>query len=186
MVETGAPDGAHSDITGQERTARPTRYADLVLLGAIAAVLAADQLTKYLVRTNMALGESWPAEGLFRLTYGTNSGSAFGLFPNQTLVLIVASFIAIGFLVYFYRTQVRPTLLLRLAIGMQLGGALGNLFDRLKDGFVVDFIDVGAWPIFNIADSSIVVGMGVLIGMMAFSDAARRPKPEGADIGREG
>ena len=184
MVETGSPDIAQSKVTG-ERMKRLTWYADRVLLGAIVAVLGADQLTKYLVRTNMALGDSWPAKGLFRLTYGTNSGSAFGLFPNQTVALIVASLIAIGFLAYFYRTQVRPTSILRLSIGLQLGGAFGNLIDRLKEGSVVDFIDVGWWPIFNLADSSIVVGMAVLIWVLAFGDTAPRPRPDGIDKGEE-
>ena len=71
--------------------------------------------------------------------------------------------LAIGFLYYFYRTQALPSRLLRLAIGLQLGGAFGNLVDRLRAGAVVDFIDVGAWPVFNLADSAIVVGM---IGLM--------------------
>jgi len=184
MVETGSRDSAQSDVAG-ERMERVTWYADRVLLGAIVAVLGADQLTKYLVRTNMALGDSWPAEGLFRLTYGTNSGSAFGLFPNQTVALIVASLIAIGFLAYFYRTQDRPTSILRLSIGLQLGGAFGNLIDRLKEGSVVDFIDVGWWPIFNLADSSIVVGMAALIWILAFGDTAPHPELEGVDKGEE-
>jgi signal peptidase II len=180
MVETESPDGTQIEVTG-ERMERLTWYADRVLLGAIVAVLVVDQLTKYLVRTNMALGDSWPAEGLFRLTYGTNSGSAFGLFPNQTVPLIAASLIAIGFLAYFYRTQARPTSILRLAIGLQLGGAFGNLSDRLREGSVVDFIDVGWWPIFNVADSSIVVGMAVLIGVLVLADATPQPRPQGVD-----
>ena len=145
---------------------RLTFYKDRLLLGTVPVVLGLDQLSKQVVKSNLELGESWPAEGFFRLTHGTNSGSAFGLFPNQTLILIVASIIAIGFLFYFYRAHMLPGRPLRLAIGLQLGGALGNLIDRLKDGTVVDFLDVGPWPIFNFADSSIVVGMALLIGMM--------------------
>ena len=141
-------------------------YRDPLLLLTIPVVLAIDQITKQVVKSSMHLGESWPAEGPFRLTYGTNSGSAFGLFPNQTVVLIVASLFAIGFLVYFYRMHLVPRPLLRLAIGLQLGGALGNLVDRLRFGTVVDFLDVGPWPIFNLADSSIVVGMVVLVGVV--------------------
>ena len=129
-----------------------------------------DQLTKYLVRTNLLLGESWPDEGFLRLTHGTNSGSAFGLFSSLTPLLIVASLVAIGFLIYFYRTHALPRPLLRFAIGMILGGAVGNLIDRLRVGSVVDFIDVGPWPIFNVADSSIVVGMALLFGVLVLSD----------------
>ena len=162
-------------------TARLMWYRDRVLLLAIVAVLAVDQLSKYLVRANMDLYESWPSEGLFRLTHGTNSGSAFGLFPNQTVLLIVASVAAIGFLVYFYRVYAMPRPLLRLAIGLQLGGALGNLIDRLRAGEVVDFIDVGAWPIFNLADSSIVVGMTVLFGILMLTDSDKGHKADAGD-----
>ena len=111
----------------------------------------------------LSLGEAWPADSFISLKYTTNSGSAFGLFPNQTTLLIIASFFAVGFLIYFYKTHARPRKLLRLAIGLQLGGAIGNLLDRVRDGTVVDFIDVGPWPTFNIADSSIVVGMAILV-----------------------
>lgn len=147
-----------------------------MLLLTIPVVLSADQLSKYLVRTNLRLGESWPSEGVFRLTYGTNTGSAFGLFPNQTVILTVASVLAIGFLIYFYRVHALPRPLLRLAIGLQLGGALGNLIDRLRAGAVVDFIDVGWWPVFNLADSSIVVGMALLVSILVLSDRGS-PKP---------
>ena len=142
-------------------------YRDWVLLATAPAVLAVDQLTKYLVRTNLFLGKSWPDEGFFRLTHGTNSGSAFGLFSAQTPLLIVASLVAIGFLIYFYRTHALPNPLLRFAIGMILGGAVGNLIDRLRFGAVADFLDVHAfgyhWPAFNAADSAITVGAIVVI-----------------------
>ena len=148
---------------------RSFRFGEHAGLLLAPAVFAVDQLTKLFVRNNFELGESWPATGFLRLTYGTNTGTAFGLFPNQTLVLILASIVAIGFLVYFYRAHALNQPLLRTAIGMQLGGALGNLVDRLRTGAVVDFIDVGPWPIFNIADSCIVVGMIVLVSVLVLS-----------------
>ena len=173
MFETGK-----STQPGQPAVTPPRRrlsqYADYVVLPTAVVVFGLDQLSKQLVRTYLGLGESWPSEGLFRLTHGTNTGSAFGLFPNQTAFLIIASVIAIGFLVYFYRKHALPRPLLRFAIGLQLGGALGNLIDRLRAGAVVDFIDVGPWPIFNLADSSIVVGMAVLIGVLFFTGAEPR------------
>ena len=141
-------------------------YRDLLLLLTVLVVLLADQISKYLVKTNLGLGVSWPENGLLRLTHGTNSGSAFGLFADQTPILIVASVIAIGFLVYFYKAYMLPSPMLRFAIGLLLGGAIGNLVDRLRAGTVVDFIDFGWWPIFNLADSSIVVGMVLLIGLL--------------------
>ena len=148
--------------------ARISWYRDPLLLPTILLVFLADQLSKYFIKSNLRLYESWPEEGLFRLTHGSNSGTAFGLFPNQTLVLILASLIAIGFLYYFYRTQAPTNKLLRLAIGLQLGGAVGNLVDRIRAGAVVDFIDVGWWPIFNLADSSIVIGITLLAVALLF------------------
>ena len=149
------------EASGQDATRTPW-YRDRIMISAAVVVFIADQVTKYIVKSNLALYESWPREGLVRITYGTNSGTAFGLFPDQTLVLIVTSFLAIGFIYYFYRSHALPSRVLRLAIGLQLGGAFGNLIDRVRLGSVVDFIDVGWWPIFNVADSSIVTGICLL------------------------
>ena len=157
-------------------------FRDRLLFSAVVTVLVIDQASKYLVKTNLRLHESWPKEGLLRLTHGTNTGTAFGLFPDQTFVLILASFFAIGFLYYFYRTQALPSRLLRLAIGLQLGGAFGNLFDRIKDGAVVDFIDVGWWPVFNLADSSIVVGITVLVSVVLLSKGADQTEGLGDQV----
>jgi len=138
-------------------------YRDAILLISISTVFGLDQLTKYLTRKTLHLYESWPNEGVFRLTHEINSGTAFGLFQNQTPILIVASIIAVAFIYYFYRTYAIHSRLLRLCIGLQLGGAFGNLSDRIIFGYVTDFIDVGWWPVFNLADSSIVVGISILI-----------------------
>ena len=155
-------------------------YRDPVLLVTLGAVLLADQLSKHVVRNTLELYESWPAEGIFRFTRGVNSGTAFGLFPNQTAVLILASFFAIGFLFYFYRAHAFPVRMLRIAIGLQLGGAFGNLLDRVRDGVVVDFIDVGWWPVFNLADSSIVVGIVLLLVVTMYGQQPRDRKTPAA------
>ncbi len=171
-------DRAAIDRTGEVSAAQSSRkgrawYRDWLLLTTIGAVLLADRLTKFAIKGALQIGESWPSEGFVRLTHGENTGAAFGLLPNQTLFLIIASIAAIGFLAYFYRAYALPRPILRLAIGLQLGGAFGNLFDRVAFGAVTDFIDVGWWPIFNIADSSICVGMATLIIVMLLFD----PKP---------
>ena len=137
-----------------------------ILVGVATATLIADQLTKYFIRENLAIGESWPREGFFRITHGTNTGTAFGLFPDQTLLLTIASVVAIGFIIYFYRAHGGQTWLSGLNIGLLLGGAFGNLIDRVVAGRVTDFLDVGPWPIFNIADSAVVVGITLLIANM--------------------
>jgi signal peptidase II len=134
----------------------------------IAAIMA-DQVTKGLVVFTMSHGQSVPDSGLFRVTYVTNTGSAFGLFPNQTIPLILASFVGIGVLLLFYRTHPLNNTMLQVSLGLQLGGAMGNLVDRVRLGYVVDFIDVGAWPVFNLADSAIVVGLIGLLWILASS-----------------
>ena len=97
-------------------------YRDKVLLGTVLGAFVLDQVSKRVITSVLELGESWPSEGFFRITHGTNSGTAFGLFPNQTTLLIVVSLVAIGFLFYFYRAHAMPSLVLRFAIGLQLGG----------------------------------------------------------------
>ena len=163
---------------GEAAPARLVWYKDGLLPATVLTVLALDQASKYLVRSYLPLYHSWPDQGIVRLTHSTNTGTAFSLFQDQTTLLIVASLFAIGFLFYFYRTQALSSRLLRLAIGMQLGGAFGNLIDRLRVGAVVDFIDVGWWPIFNLADSCIVVGISVLLVTMVFSGEATKKTPE--------
>jgi signal peptidase II len=143
-------------------TSRRPIYKDLALLQLAALVFATDQFTKFLVREFLALGESFPAEGFFRFTHTFNTGSAFGLFQGQNLPLILVSVIGITILALIYRGQRRPGHLLRLSLALQCGGAAGNLLDRLRLGYVTDFVDVGPWPIFNVADASIVVGLALL------------------------
>ena len=109
---------------------------------------------------NSASPSLW--KGFFRITHTYNTGSAFGLFQGQNTPLIVVAIVGIFILGMIYRTQRPPSNLLRLSLGLQIGGAIGNLTDRLLFGHVTDFLDVGAWPIFNLADSSIVVGLVLL------------------------
>ena len=107
--------------------------------------------------------------GFFALLTGPTPGRPSACFPDAGLVLTVASFLAIGFLFYFYNAQTLSVWPLRLAIGLQLGGAFGNLTDRLRTGSVVDFIDIGWWPIFNVSDSSIVIGIFLLVMTFALA-----------------
>ena len=138
----------------------------LPILAMAAVAFGADQLTKRLVQESLRVGESWPQTGFFRFTHGTNSGTAFGLFPDHTFLLTIASVIAIGFIIYFHRAHGGRDWFSKLTIGLLLGGAFGNLIDRVVAGQVTDFIDVGPWPIFNVADSSIVVGIAMLVARL--------------------
>ena len=167
--------GEKTEVVGRGSETRDGGvWREWIIAATALATLAADQVTKYLVRENMAIGESWPREGFFRLTHGTNTGSAFGLFQDQTTILTIASLFAIGFIIYFYRSHSDRTWITRVTVGLLLGGAVGNLIDRVVAGRVTDFIDVGPWPIFNLADSSITVGITLLIASLALTGG----KPE--------
>ncbi len=130
----------------------------------ILAVLFLDQLTKFLVEKTLALHQSIPViRGVFHCTLVHNRGAAFGILKNQTAVFIAAAAVAI-FLIYAHlRRQVSGRFsLYRVSLSLILAGAVGNLIDRLRYGYVVDFLDFRIWPVFNIADSAITVGAIVL------------------------
>ncbi len=132
------------------------------------SVIIADQLSKLWIRSSLAVGESIPETGFFRLTRIQNTGAAFGLFQDHSLILAIIAIIGsvvILFLVFFmpHRFYILNTLLGKLSLGLILGGTVGNLIDRLRyGGYVTDFIDFSFWPAFNIADSSVVVGAFLL------------------------
>jgi signal peptidase II len=159
----------------------------------IIAVLAAfvfvlDRVTKTLVQTRMASGASIPViPGLLRITYTRNAGAAFGLLQHQTLFFIAVTVAVVILIVTYGGRAARGQPALAVALGLQLGGALGNLVDRLRVGTVVDFIDFyRIWPfIFNVADAALVTG-GLLFALILIrQDAVRGGLPHG-DGGREG
>ena len=149
---------------------------DGLLLFPLFGVVLLDQSTKQFIKSTFELYEAWPSDGFFRILYTTNTGIAFGLFPGQTMILAVMAVIAICFLLYFYRSHAFAYPVLRLAIGLELGGALGNLIDRFRSGAVVDFIDIGPWPTFNVADSAIVIGIVIICVKVLLTGAGNTEK----------
>ena len=145
-------------------------YKDWVFYLIAGAVFIFDQISKEFIRLWMPLGDSWPSTGFLRIVHGTNTGSAFGLFAGFTNLLILASILGIAAVLYYFYRQGNNAIALRISLGLIVGGALGNLFDRVVFGKVVDFISVGWWPSFNIADSAISVGMFLLIFTMIFGE----------------
>lgn len=129
-------------------------------------VIGLDQLSKYLVRANMDLGQSIPEEGFFRFTYGTNTGGVFGFFSNQTFLITVAAIISVVVILLYSRHKMAQSMLVKVSLGLILGGSIGNLIDRIRLGAVTDFIDVGAWPVFNLGDSAIDIGVVLLIAYL--------------------
>ena len=143
--------------------------------------LILDQLTKWQVIENLSVGESWPTTGFLRFTHAWNTGTAFSLFQGQGVILTWVSLVAVVVLTWIYRSIDDPPWLLRIAFGLQFGGAVGNIVDRVRIGHVTDFIDVGPWPIFNIADSSIVIGIGLMIFYFWFLDGGKNKDTEKTD-----
>ncbi len=150
---------------------------------AAALVVIADQATKAIVRASLERGESWPDWGLpFRITYVTNTGAAFGVLQEQTAFLIVMAFVGVAAIYLYYRNPPFDHWLSGAAIGMMLGGALGNLIDRIRLGRVTDFIDFDHYPAFNVADSSIFLGVAaVIIGFMIWGERQPGPPNQGPD-----
>jgi len=129
-------------------------------------ILVIDQISKQAVMTSLRPGESWnPVAALERwvsLTYVTNTGVAFGLFPEYGTIFMVIAVVVVVAIIFYYRHLPGEQWLVQVSLGLQLAGALGNLLDRLRHGHVIDFIDFKVWPVFNVADSSVFVGVVIL------------------------
>lgn len=128
------------------------------------AVVILDQFSKYIVVENMALGESIPIiEEAFHLTYILNPGAAFGMFAHNRLFFIAIAVIVIGIIIWARREILASPWEVKAGCGLFLGGAIGNLIDRARQGLVIDFFDFRIWPVFNIADIAICIGVGLII-----------------------
>ena len=153
---------AHDEPVRREQTRDPTRR--WLFFGAAITVIALDQATKILIRSLLERGESWPDAGWdIRIRYVTNTGAAFGIFEDQTLFLTAMALIGLFAIYLYYRFPPFDHFVVPIAIGMMLGGASGNLIDRITKGRVTDFIDFPHFPAFNVADSSISVGIAVIL-----------------------
>lgn len=158
------------------RVARPSLVSRYLMLLSIAlAVVAVDQALKGVV-TDSLEGRA-PLQllgGTVYLEYTRNTGAAFSMLPNGGWVfVVVATLVSAGILVAYSRLAFHP-ILFRIGLALILGGAVGNLLDRLRLGYVVDFIDLRWWPVFNAADSAIVIGV-LLLGLQSFLDARDQP-----------
>jgi len=153
---------------------------ELGLLVTASLVIALDQVSKFLVRDNMTLGQSIPEEGFFRITHITNAGGSWGILVNTTFLTIATVVVVVAAVVLYLRYPLVRRTPVRVAMGLLIGGAIGNIIDRLSQGHVTDFIDVGAWPVFNVADCAIVIGVIIIALYLIFSARKeRRPaKPK--------
>jgi signal peptidase II len=146
----------------------------LGLIAVAGAAVAADQATKAIVSSSLALGESVDVAGPLSIHHVQNSGIAFGLFPTATSGVIVLTGIAVTWMLVFFARSGGRHPILPVAVGLLLGGSLSNLVDRIRLGHVTDFLDFRFWPAFNLADAFIVAGVAVLIGALLLAD--REPR----------
>jgi len=159
---------------------RPDRL--VLVIGVALAVFVLDRVTKNWVTDNIPLGTARPVAGEYvRIVHAQNTGAAFGLLPERTTLLSVLSIIAVLAIVYYYRQIASSSAVVSATLGMQLGGAAGNLLDRVTQGYVVDFVDVGVGDVrfwaFNVADSSIVVGIILVTLALWYEEHRAAPKP---------
>ena len=146
------------------------------------SIITLDQITKTIVRNNIPFGGSWMPwewlEPVFRFVHWENTGAAFGLFQGGGIVFAILAVIISVFIIYYYPQIPENEKLMRVALSMQFAGAIGNLVDRVFRGPVTDFISVGDFPVFNIADSSITVGVGLLLLTFWLSERKERTLEE--------
>ena len=134
----------------------------------VTTIVFLDRFLKIYFSNSLSLGESWPVlRGIFHITLVHNTGIAFGLFKNKGIVFIIIPLIAIILLIfniYYYRNnQEELSRTYIVAFSLILGGAIGNLIDRIYFGYVIDFLDFRVWPVFNVADSAITIGAAIIL-----------------------
>jgi signal peptidase II len=174
-------------IGARQRRSRSFPVRGLLFLGLAVLVVLLDQSTKRLAEDRLertgVRSVPLPFVGDFlRFTYVENRGAAFGLLQDQTAFFVLVGVIVIGVIAASYRYLPRSGFRLHLALGLQLGGAVGNLIDRIRQGYVVDFVDFGYhsnwWPVFNVADSAIVIG----VALLALNALSPTPSEESAAL----
>ena len=182
MCEMQTAGGAESLTAGpfrKERVAQFRRAALLkwgLMLGVAGVGLALDQITKRIAEDRMPLGQVYELIPFLALQRTQNSGVSFGMFKGQTWLIVLATVVAVIVVLAFVRMEKRPVMA-GVAGGLVLAGTFGNnVFDRLRQGYVTDFIKLPYWPNFNVADIALVAGVGLLIWMLIRSLLAAEAK----------
>lgn len=147
-----------------ERRVTKERINILLVLFITILILTCDQITKVVVQNIIPQSTSIPIiKNVFNLTLVFNKGAAFGIFKTQTILFIVVGIITFLLMVFYLPHLKKESIFIKIGFASVLGGILGNLIDRLRFGYVVDFLDFLFWPVFNIADSAITVGAALII-----------------------
>jgi signal peptidase II len=183
-IRVGSSTDGLTPVSVAERSlgADAQQWAGLALVAG--AAVAADQVTKHVVTSTVALDDSVHVAGPLSIHHVQNTGIAFGLFSGATPVVVVVTAAAIVWMLVFFARSAARHPVLPAAFGLVIGGSLSNLFDRVNLGHVTDFIDVNWWTfrIFNLADSFIVVGVVILLVALIAADRAPRPPRRTLDV----
>ncbi len=139
-------------------------------LSIVFLIILFDQIVKYVIESNMFIGQSVAIlPNIFHLTYILNPGAAFGILTNQRYFFIIIAIFLLAIIIYFRKQILKMSKSLQIGIAMLSGGAVGNMIDRIFIGKVIDYIDFRVWPIFNLADVSIVLGCIIIIYKLLFT-----------------
>jgi signal peptidase II len=169
-VRVGSSTDALTPISVATRSLA-ARWPQWTALGVVvAAAVLADQVTKHIVSSELALDDKVQVLGPFSIHHVQNSGIAFGLFANATGVVTALTAIAVGWMLAFFARSGSRHPVLPIALGLLIGGSSSNLVDRIRLGHVTDFLDFRYWPAFNLADTFIVVGVAVLFAAILLGD----------------
>jgi len=175
-VRVGSATNGLTPVSVVERSLGAGRAQWLGLLAVAASAVVSDQVTKHIVRSDLRVDESVRVLGPLTIHRVQNSGIAFGLFASATVVVTILTAVAVGWMVVFFARSGRRHPVIPAALGLLIGGSLSNLVDRIRLGHVTDFLDVGWWPAFNLADSFICIGVAILVAALVLAD--RRPKKQ--------
>ena len=176
-VRVGSSTDALTPISVATRSLAARRPQWIALGLVVGAAILADQVTKHIVSSQLALDDSIHVLGPFSIHHVQNSGIAFGLFANATALVTALTAVAVGWMLVFFARSGSRHPVLPVALGLVIGGSISNLVDRVRLGHVTDFLDFKYWPAFNLADSFIVIGVGILLAALVLAEREpRTPK----------
>ena len=181
-VRPAARTDAFRPISVAERSLGAERRQWIGLAVVALAAAGGDQLTKHVVASHVALDTAVKLVGPFSIHHVQNSGIAFGLFSSATAIVIVLTTVAVAWMVVFFARSGARHPALPVALGLLIGGSVSNLVDRVRLGYVTDFLDLRWWPAFNLADASIVVGVAVLLGSLLLADRSTRSRGDASTV----
>jgi signal peptidase II len=173
-VRVGSTANALRPISSARRSLGAGTAQWVALCAVALAAVVADQLTKQIVGRTLELGERVDLAGPLSIHHVQNSGIAFGLFASRTGIVIAVTGVAVGLMLWFFAHSGKRHPVLPVALGLVLGGSIANFIDRVRLGHVTDFLDLVAWPAFNLADTFIVVGVAMLFGALVLADRPDR------------